>query len=524
MNQHPGKALSDLQQMDASLFSNKKEKAYYYLLLSAALDKNYIDIENDSLISVATGYYSKHGTSYNRMRSRYYQGIVRMNAKRYNSAIISFEEARQDAVKLKDYRYLGLIHRNINKVFNATNNFIEARKHIHKAISYFNKNRDTSYALYATYSLAVNFINNAEGYLKTNDLDSCLYYLNMVRSNNNDETLRASADILYAQALVLKGDSLKTAINLFRTAPKTLFSYHAYSYYALAFAKTGQLDSANKWMSAGLRSARSQTEMAALNSFLFRIDSLEGRYQEALHKVTGAMAVQDSLTRVLLQQSLSIAQKDFYQQESAIQKTQVQKQRLVIIFISILFLFALFIILLVSQSRKRKQNEALKEQMALFALTKLEARKESGALVGALFIEKMANLCGLSSQYFSARDDEEKKSFFIEFKRGIRELTTTPELFKDLEKDLNKYCSGIMDKLKEQVPGIQGTNRKIISLFFAGIPDTYVQAIMKRASVGSLRTLRSRFRQTIKETNAPDINLFLNMLDTEKQPGKKTKE
>ncbi|MBR2198579.1 MAG: hypothetical protein IJ909_09265, partial [Fibrobacter sp.] len=77
--------------------------------------------------------------------------------------------------------------------------------------------------------------------------------------------------------------------------------------------------------------------------------------------------------------------------------------------------------------------------------------------------------------------------------------------------------------LKDQVPGIRGNNRRIISLFFAGIPDPVVQIIMQRVSVGSLRTLRSRFRQAIKDAHAPDEILFLDMLDIEKQPGRKQK-
>ena len=44
--------------------------------------------------------------------------------------------------------------------------------------------------------------------------------------------------------------------------------------------------------------------------------------------------------------------------------------------------------------------------------------------------------------------------------------------------------------------------------------------LMKRVSVGSLRTLRSRFRRTIKEAHAPDKALFLDILDTEKQAGR----
>ena len=75
-----------------------------------------------------------------------------------------------------------------------------------------------------------------------------------------------------------------------------------------------------------------------------------------------------------------------------------------------------------------------------------------------------------------------------------------------------------------RVPAIKGTNRKIIALFFAGIPDPVVQILMRRGSLGSLRTLRTRFRQTIKEANAPDESLFIDMLEIEKQPGKNQKK
>ena len=77
-----------------------------------------------------------------------------------------------------------------------------------------------------------------------------------------------------------------------------------------------------------------------------------------------------------------------------------------------------------------------------------------------------------------------------------------------------------MSKLKDQVPGIKGNNRKIIALFFAGIPDSVVQILMQRMSIGSLRTLRSRFRNAIKDAHAPDETLFLGMLETEKQAGR----
>lgn len=517
LNQHPDSALFALKQIDTSRIAGKKDWAYYHLLHSAALDKNYIDVTDDSLITLSADYYENHGNIYNRMRSHYYQGIVRENAKNYPAAIISFEKAMQEANSLHDLHYLGLIHRNMGNVFNATNNFIEARKHFRKAIDCFSDNQDSLYAQYAIYAFAVTFFNNGDGYIKNNDIDSCRYYLNSLLSSCNNSSLRNSSLKILTYTNVIKRDSLQQALTTFRTMPNHLLDVRDYGYYALALARTGQIDSARRCMVKAYNVTRSPSELALLNSIVFRLDTLEGHYKNALQKVTGAMATQDSITRVLLQHSLSVAQKDYYQHENTIQKNRLQRQRLVYVTICILSSLMLMVIFLLIYIRKKNQEAQLKEQMALLAVSQQEIRKGNGTLVGALFMEKLARLFGQSAQYYEARNELERTNALLVFKRIAKELKDTPDLFRELENNLNIFCSGIMDKLKDQVPGIRGNNRRIIALFFAGIPDPVVQIIMQRVSIGSLRTLRSRFRQSIKDAHAPDENLFLDMIDTEKQ-------
>ena len=522
LNEYPDSALYVLMNINASDLHLTKDKAYYSLLLSAALDKNYIDVKNDSLINIASEFYSHRGSQYNRMRSYYYQGIIRKNDENYPAAIVSLEKAEQDAKALNDLRYLGLIYRNMGSIFNSTNNFVESTNYKKAAISCFNDNNDSIYALHTAYSLAVSYMNSAEGSYNSSDLDSCLFYNGGVQAYASDETLLAYSNILYAQALAIKGDSLQEAIHIYQNTPKSLLTYRDYGYCAYAYAKTGQADSVKKWTDQAYTYARSHPQEAVLNSLLFRIDSLEGRYPEALRKVTQAMAVQDSVTRVLLQQSLSVAQKNYYQNEAALQKSQMQQQRLLFIAIGIILSLLFLSLLLLLQNRKKTRETLLREQMVQLTVTQQKTRKGNGFLIGTLFMEKVSRLSGLSHQYFEAGDEADRTQSFLAFKKVAHELVEKPELFHELEIKLNQYCSGIMDKLKAQVPSIKGENRRIIALFFAGIPDPVVQIIMQRVSIGSLRTLRSRFRQTIKEAHAPDENLFLDMLDTEKQLGKKT--
>ena len=68
-------------------------EAKYALLLSQALDKNYIDLQSDSIIAPAVRYYENHGTPDERMKAFYYRGRISMNANDYDNATEYFIKA-----------------------------------------------------------------------------------------------------------------------------------------------------------------------------------------------------------------------------------------------------------------------------------------------------------------------------------------------------------------------------------------------------------------------------------------------
>ena len=516
LDNHPDSALSILTHIDSKRIRDDRTRAHHALLTSAALDKNYIDIDDDSLICIANNYYQKHGNQINRMRAYYYYGVVKMNAKDYATAVVFFEKAGQEARHLNNLRYLGLAHRNMGIIFHKTGNYLEAKKHNKKAIDVFELNQDSVYTVFAKYSLALDYMSNKQ-------MDSCRLLLNELRKDKYPGSLKWYVDINYASTFVSKEDSLNEAINTFRIIPHYYFSPVHYGYYANAFAKLSQLDSAKKWMEEGYKASKSKTDSARLHSFVYGIDLLEGHPQTALEKVVEAMAVQDSTTRQTLLQSLSIAQMNYYQQEASFQKERAKKNRIQLILGIFILLLVLLCVLLFFTKRQEEKESLLKEQMAQLAIEQQNTIKGNSLLVGTMFLEKMVHLCGLSSQYYSAGDEYERIKFLDKFQNAVKELKNSPDLQRLLEADLNQYCSGVMDKLKEQVPVIKGENRSIIAMFFAGIPDAFIQIIMNRVSIGSLKTLRSRLRQKIVEAHAPDEELFLKMLTAEKATGKEIK-
>lgn len=61
MQSSPDSALTTIMSVDRRHLRSSKDEARYALIYSQALDKNYIDVANDSLTRIASEYYGKYG-------------------------------------------------------------------------------------------------------------------------------------------------------------------------------------------------------------------------------------------------------------------------------------------------------------------------------------------------------------------------------------------------------------------------------------------------------------------------------
>ena len=90
--------------------NTKEHHARYALLYSQALDKNYIDKTNDSLINIAVDYYRQTDEVRSKFLSYYYKGRIHWNAEENPEAMLAFMEAEQLVDALGDDYYAGLLY------------------------------------------------------------------------------------------------------------------------------------------------------------------------------------------------------------------------------------------------------------------------------------------------------------------------------------------------------------------------------------------------------------------------------
>ena len=171
MDEHPELALEALEAIDTDALTTRKVQAKYALLYSMALDKNYIDVTNDSIIAPAATYYTNHGTADDKLKTYYYLGRIAMNVGDYEKAMTHFVKAEQYADKCKNLVAVGLLYNAKMYVYNYlydTENLIEAAQ---KSASAFLLSKDTT-----RYLNAINGV--LTGYLQVRDTINAGAYLN----------------------------------------------------------------------------------------------------------------------------------------------------------------------------------------------------------------------------------------------------------------------------------------------------------------------------------------------------------
>lgn len=93
MTANPDSTLKILSMIDKSDLSGREEKARYALLMSMALDKNYIDTTNFDVLQPAIDYYVTKGTPDEKLRTYYYKGRIYQNNSDFDNAMQSFLKA-----------------------------------------------------------------------------------------------------------------------------------------------------------------------------------------------------------------------------------------------------------------------------------------------------------------------------------------------------------------------------------------------------------------------------------------------
>ena len=139
MNEHPDSALNLLRTLTFDDFQKEKNRARYALLHSQALDKNYIDVTSDSLISVAVEYYKDKDDVRSKFLSCYYMGRVHANGERYLQATSCLMESEQLVEEVGDDYLSGLLYSEMGRIYRLYYDYPKSLEAHQKAAEYYER-------------------------------------------------------------------------------------------------------------------------------------------------------------------------------------------------------------------------------------------------------------------------------------------------------------------------------------------------------------------------------------------------
>lgn len=299
MNEHPDSAKILLESVDRRSLRTRRARARFALLYSQALDKNYIDVDQDSLAQIATRFYRRRGTANEKALAYYYRGRVYENASQVDSALIFYNEAEQFVAKTDNFYLKGLIAGALADMYLSQRFRDIAQEKYIEAAHYFEQGYYPSKAL-MSYIGALGIISSTHNYQMHEYL---LDYCDSIATK-----LKHTPILLYiAQSrtymIINRDANYKLALNILHTAihqdSNAIVPSSYYPILTKIYTQLNVLDSAAYYARLWSTDKREDPrEIMEAIYFQGKIHKLRGNSNDAYKYAVKALRISDSLYHI----------------------------------------------------------------------------------------------------------------------------------------------------------------------------------------------------------------------------------
>lgn len=517
MMEHPDSALSVLESINGSCLTGELQ-ARHALLLSQAYDKNYIDLTSDSLISIATDYYEKHGNDRYCLMAYLYKGIVQYNAKDYTKSIVSLTMAESIAQQLNDCLYLGRIYNTMGDLYNATYN-ADAQLQCRKlAVEQFDKVSDKEYYKWAVLELAT-------AYTDAGEPDKCLDILDsLVGVSGNDLLFAADCMEAAITPLIRTGNygEAKIVIDSLERIPSYILSANNNANLVRCYLSSGQLDSALIILNQMKKTAVDNDSMAIKLAWIDYYKSA-GDYKSAYGALKNADIYQDSIVRDALRQSVVYAQRDFYNVQSQSAKQKISRVYGYIFIGTIIAVLIVALIVIYAKLRMQLKDRELElniNEIALLTakISESSCRVDTGAdgdelhvIVDRLLARWFAPLNNLFDEYYETGDSASAKStMFSRVEEELKKITSEKSI-KDIVDMVDDSLGGALSRLRNDYTEINDKDITFLALNIAGLSPRAI-CLFLDIKIKTVYSRRKRLKDKIVVLDTSDKDTLLKYL------------
>lgn len=535
METNPDTSLTILQSIDTSLIAKNRDKALYGLLLTQAMVKKDIKIDNDSLIESAAEYFSIISESNYNMRSFYYLGYVRSRQNNIIGAIIPATKAYDISAKGEDYYWRGKTATLLADIFRYSWNNKETEKYVREAVSQYKNAGREDYYRYSMLDLARIKGDNGKLTDAVFILDSLIDY---ARNMPIDSGLLADCLWVKVSYLISLGEydkALESQVEL-----KKYPRFYTWSddddmcVSIIEKIKSGCfiVDSTD------VRVYPRQVELSVKGSYYYTCLQQyykEKDYKKALEYADSVIIEQNEKLIAITHNSIVSPQRDYYIETIVGERRRLRQ----LIWTTIITTTGLIIIIgcLALMYRLGRKVRRLQEDKLMKQIEELDAHKRINKKLLNSIAEKDKLFSEFEQQEYEKRrrlemqiekiykerwgvfnmlcDEYYEKYDIVHLRKDIaaniyKEISKvkSKRSMHEIENMVDRYMDNIFTRLKEQCDFLSVSDIMFVTLLFAGFSARSVCLLMDLGYKNFYRK-RSVLRDKIKESSAPDKDIFL---------------
>lgn len=526
MEEQPDSAMAILERIDRSALTADSDLPYYALLYTQAQIKNWIEVDSDTLINIAFDIYKDAGDSDLRMRAYYYKAQIAFNACDFKTSMRHILTAREIAKEDNKPYWIAKSSEIMGDIFLWTYNIPQAKIAKEEAIQMYLKADKIENQRYALCDLAILFYNDKE-YDKalaiTDSLTTIVENEQPLDSALMGYILDAAVPSLYMKGRYEEIDkAFDSFLKDFYNSKEDLHNTLIRSYIE---HENGNYYQAESIINHAFGLAENDREIAQVIYAAYKESLASENYQQAAILADSLIYFQGALSIDLVNESVSIIQRDFYTEKAEREKekscflTILLVTSIIVAIIIALFIWRIYCL-------KLKANRAeLESHISSFLLLKKKVsniESENSALnralnnkntdhnsiVENLFKEKWSTLNMLCNEYFDQSDsDSTRRLILSKIEKELRQLRS-PKKLNEIVESVDKYFNGIISLLREECGSINEDDITFLALIIAGFS---VRAVCYFTDIKykNYYLKKSRLCKRIELSDAKHKELFL---------------
>lgn len=515
----PDSALCIIGSIDFDSIPSEELRARHALLHSQALDKNYIDLTTDSIISPAVEFYSRHGNDRDKGMTFYYLSRIYSNNNETEKAIETAVKAKYALDKTDDDNMKGLLYAHLGDLYIDQYNFATCLKMYQNAIHHYQKANNRKNAAYTLLSKS-----NIYDYLSKPDSA-----LNAIKKADSIATLINDTATLYDVKFFLASlyaNSFSKCNEAKNIIFNSLSSYNKtpdkQEFFLLSniYNQLGQYDSALYYLNLCPDTA-SIYDKEKYYAQKCLIHENSGDYKTAYKDFR--LYTEIALDSKVLQQNKSIKELEQKYHTRLIEQSyrQLHTRHVALCIISVLLSALIILLVLIFRKQKRERinrfysfhetakanYKSLQEQCETLK-QELKAKEEQSILYTKAIDKRMENLQKLLEM--TDIYENQADTFYLKCREYMKLCNEgTKSILNDLQSITTIYFGDFIGYLHEHYPTLNSDEINLCCMISLNFSTQHIRILFNHTNGKSIYTKRSKLRSKLHIPDTEDLDLFI---------------